>query len=154
MSLSMATHACSTIAPPGALSYKQLSSRGFDLRRPVLRVNRAQKVLNRRRAGCVAANGKDDDVDWDSAWKTFDKQTKAKRKTGQAGPAPRFGRGIPKYGNEAYDQIRKDENFVLNAVTSGKFTTGALIGVGVLLFVFVVVVGPPPSDGRCTLPWC
>eukprot|EP00240_Pyramimonas_obovata_P010480 CAMPEP_0118957290 /NCGR_PEP_ID=MMETSP1169-20130426/62019_1 /TAXON_ID=36882 /ORGANISM="Pyramimonas obovata, Strain CCMP722" /LENGTH=99 /DNA_ID=CAMNT_0006905353 /DNA_START=987 /DNA_END=1286 /DNA_ORIENTATION=- len=97
----------------------------------------------------------DDDYDWDSAWKTFDKQTKAKRKTGQAGPAPRYGRGIPKYESDPVrDQIRRDENLILNAWTSTKFTTNGLIGVALLLFFFVVVIGPPPSDGRCTLPWC
>eukprot|EP00959_Pyramimonas_sp_CCMP1952_P470026 9495961-Pyramimonas_sp.AAC.1 len=45
---------------------------------------------SRRRLGvAVTSDMKDDDYDWDSAWKTFDKQTKAKRKTGQTGPAPR-----------------------------------------------------------------
>ena len=45
--------------------------------------------------------------------------------------------------------------------TSGVIGKGELKGtkfgiasVFFLLFVFVFVIGPPPDDGRCSLPWC
>ena len=55
---------------------------------------------------------------------------------------------------EAKRQIYDDEDRVLNVATSQKTTTVGLIAVASLLFVFVFVIGPPPSDGRCSLPWC
>ena len=43
----------------------------------------------------------------------------------------------------------------LDPWSSNAFTTYGFIAVGVLLFVFVVVIGPPPdTGGRCSLPWC
>ena len=43
---------------------------------------------------------------------------------------------------------------MLNFATSQKVTLASLVAVAALLFLFIVVIGPPPSDGRCTLPWC
>jgi len=130
MASSMAQQASNVICT--SATWKRLSSRGF--RRPTFLGAQAQNTnnrlrLGRRRSVVTSANMNDDDYDWDSAWKTFDKQTKAKRKTGQAGPAPRYGRGIPKYESDPVrDQIRRDENLILNAWTSTKFTTNGLIG--------------------------
>ena len=46
-------------------------------------------------------------------------------------------------------------NGALDPWSSNAFTTYGFIAVGVLLFVFVVVIGPPPdTGGRCSLPWC
>jgi len=55
---------------------------------------------------------------------------------------------------DAKQQIYDDEDRVLNFATSNSFSVAGVIGVVVLLFLFVVVIGPPPSDGRCSLPWC
>ena len=49
----------------------------------------------------------------------------------------------------------KEEYGALDPWSSNAFTTYGFIAVAVLLFVFVVVIGPPPdTNGRCTLPWC
>ena len=49
----------------------------------------------------------------------------------------------------------KEECGALDPWSSNAFTTYGFIAVAVLLFVFVVVIGPPPdTNGRCTLPWC
>ena len=44
---------------------------------------------------------------------------------------------------------------MLNFATSQKVTLASLVAVAALLFVFIVVIGPPPS-GRAgaRLPWC
>lgn len=52
------------------------------------------------------------------------------------------------------DDIKRAENNLLNAWTSEAFTRNGLIAVVALLVFFLFVIGPPPSDGRCTLPWC
>mmetsp|Transcript_39683 Transcript_39683/g.55097 ORF Transcript_39683/g.55097 Transcript_39683/m.55097 type:complete len:149 (+) Transcript_39683:132-578(+) len=104
----------------------------------------------RKQQKCKAANG-DDDVDWDNEWKSFDSQTKrSKNANGPSRSPPQFGSGR----DPAQDQIRSDENFILNAWTGENFTRSGLISVAALLIFFIVVIGPPPSDGRCTLPWC
>jgi hypothetical protein len=34
------------------------------------------------------------------------------------------------------------------------FFKGGGIAVFALFILLVLLAGPPPSDGRCTLPWC
>jgi len=57
-------------------------------------------------------------------------------------------------GRNAKDDIKADESRVLNSWSSETFTKLGLLSVVTLLFVFIVVIGPPPDDGRCSLPWC
>ena len=52
------------------------------------------------------------------------------------------------------DNIREDENLVLGTWSSEAFTIFGIAAVIVLLFLFIFVIGPPPDDGRCSLPWC
>lgn len=52
------------------------------------------------------------------------------------------------------DTIKREESFLLNAWTSDKFQ-GAGVALAVLvLLVVLLAAGPPPTDARCTLPWC
>ena len=60
----------------------------------------------------------------------------------------------PGWGGAAKEDIRRSERQVLAAWTSPTFAKAGILVVVATLFVFVVVVGPPPSDGRCTLPFC
>ena len=60
----------------------------------------------------------------------------------------------PGWGGQARDDIRRTERNALAVWTSPTFAKAGIVVVLLTLFVFVVVVGPPPSDGRCTLPWC
>ncbi len=119
--------------------------------------------------------------DWDAAWKDFVtvRQTTLAPALPRAAPrcasltpralfaSPRAQRAkfdpeqyvdrpaAPKgWGGAARDDIRKAERSVLAAWTSPTFAKAGVLIVLLTLFVFVVVIGPPPSDGRCTLPWC
>ena len=38
--------------------------------------------------------------------------------------------------------------------SSETFTKFGIASMFFLLFVFVFVIGPPPDDGLCSLPWC
>jgi hypothetical protein len=67
-------------------------------------------------------------------------------------PPPASARNA--WGGAARDDIRKAERQVLGVWTSPAFAKAGIGLVLLTLFVFVVVIGPPPSDGRCTLPWC
>ena len=58
------------------------------------------------------------------------------------------------WGGAARDDIRRTEQKALSPWTSPLFAQAGIIVVVATLFVFVVIVGPPPSDGRCTLPFC
>ena len=60
----------------------------------------------------------------------------------------------PGWGGAAKEDIKRSERQVLAAWTSSTFAKAGILVVVATLFVYVVVVGPPPSDGRCTLPFC
>lgn len=60
----------------------------------------------------------------------------------------------PGWGRAARDDIKNAERGVLDAWTSPTFTKAWLVVVLMTALVFVVFIGPPPPDGRCTLPWC
>ena len=57
-------------------------------------------------------------------------------------------------GRSAKEDIQADENRVADTWSSETFTKFGIASVFFLLFVFVFVIGPPPDDGRCSLPWC
>ena len=57
-------------------------------------------------------------------------------------------------GRTAKEDIQADENRVADIWSSENFTKFGIASVCFLLFVFVFVIGPPPSEGRCSLPWC
>ena len=63
-------------------------------------------------------------------------------------------REFQKSGQEARDQVRRAEKRILDFATSESFTKAGLFSVGTILFFYLAVVGAPPSDGKCTLPWC
>lgn len=58
------------------------------------------------------------------------------------------------FRNPKQDEIRKNERLLLDIWSNQYFFAGAVIFTLYLLYVFTDVVGPPPDDGRCTLPWC
>ncbi|ABO95003.1 predicted protein [Ostreococcus lucimarinus CCE9901] len=94
-------------------------------------------------------------MDWDGAWRAFKRDfvgDDAKMPGDLVEKKYQNNRRAP--DAEAKQQIYDDEDRVLNFATSQKVTLVSLIAVAALLFVFIVVIGPPPSDGRCTLPWC
>ncbi|CEF97211.1 unnamed product [Ostreococcus tauri] len=100
-------------------------------------------------------DGEKPGMDWDGAWKTFKKEfvgDDAKMPNDYVEFKSSNKRRAP--DAEAKRQIYDDEDRVLNVATSQKTTAVGLIAVASLLFVFVFVIGPPPSDGRCSLPWC
>jgi hypothetical protein len=71
-------------------------------------------------------------------------------------PRPRrsFSRPRPAWnaGSRQAD-IRAQERGLLDLWTNENFFLFGIVGV-VLLFAAIVGVVPPPSDPRCTLPWC
>lgn len=87
------------------------------------------------------------DVDWDGAWKRFQNTNNRQQ---QAPPA--FDRR--QKVSSPLDKIRKQEERVLGAWSSTRFTQLGIASVIFLLIIMVVVAGGLPSDSRCTLPWC
>ena len=52
------------------------------------------------------------------------------------------------------ERLRAQESTLLNVWTQqGFFLLGGCVAL-LLMLVFVVGAGGPPSDPRCTLPWC
>lgn len=43
---------------------------------------------------------------------------------------------------------------LMSPSTALKHLRSPLVQVIVFFFIMVLLAGPPPSDGRCTLPWC
>lgn len=92
---------------------------------------------------CVfASKNEGDRVDWDGAWKRFQKP-----KQTSSSPSPSRRPSSP------LEAIRKEEDRVLGAWSSTRFTQLGLASVLLLLFMILVVAGAPPTS-RCTLPWC
>eukprot|EP00894_Picocystis_sp_ML_P001364 jgi/Pico_ML_1/51881/g13.t1 len=67
---------------------------------------------------------------------------------------PQMKKDFQPSGQESRDQVRRAEKRVLDFTTSENFTKAGLFSVGTILFFYLAVVGAPPSDGKCTLPWC
>lgn len=120
----------------------------------------------RARTAVVAATGGDDDkdsrggseaddIDWKGVFK--DSVSEAKRQFMEPlnSPADYVDMMDAPRRKEQRGQKYQEEYGALDPWSSNAFTTYGFIAVGVLLFVFVVVIGPPPdTGGRCSLPWC
>ena len=118
----------------------------------------------RARTAVVAATGgdddkdgskADDDIDWKGVFK--DSVSEAKRQFMEPlnSPADYVDMMDAPRRKEQRGQKYQEEYGALDPWSSNAFTTYGFIAVGVLLFVFVVVIGPPPdTGGRCSLPWC
>ena len=97
-------------------------------------------------------------VDWDQEWKSF--KDYARKSMDEyvdvydEPPAQGYNSSNNEYGKEARDQIKQDERRALDAVVNENFTKTGFGVIALTLFVYVFIIGPPPSDGRCTLPWC
>lgn len=52
------------------------------------------------------------------------------------------------------DKVRRQEQQVLNAWTSERGMQLAAGGTMALVLLLLFAAGGPPSDARCTLPWC
>jgi hypothetical protein len=102
--------------------------------------------------------------DWDAEWAAYSKGGGAPRPRGAPpGGGTRGGgaakkpptfvrRGAWNSGPQGVE-IRRAESGLLDVWTSGPFF--AIAGaVAVLLLVALVAGNPPPTDSRCTLPWC
>jgi hypothetical protein len=59
----------------------------------------------------------------------------------------------PKMSNRE-KSIRTQEQKLLNVWVQENFFIVAGISVVVTLIAFVFLMGAPPEDSRCTLPWC
>jgi hypothetical protein len=111
------------------------------------------------RLRCCSDGGKND-VKWDDAWSKFkrfsrlpDMDSIVDKNPGESsGGIPRSSGTRPLGKSER--QIRQQESALLNVWTQQWFFLLCGCGVFVLLAVFVAGVGPPPTDPRCTLPWC
>tara|TARA_B100000768_G_scaffold95591_1_gene89265 strand:- start:157 stop:507 length:351 start_codon:yes stop_codon:yes gene_type:complete len=112
-------------------------------------------------AGNKDSKGEDDDgkkslLDWDGAWRQIKREIKG---TGTLNPDDLVDRSAnssmrQNSGRTAKEDIQDDENRVADIWSSEIFTKAGIVSVLLLLFFFVFVIGPPPSDGRCSLPWC
>lgn len=114
-----------------------------------------RSTQGRRRDTARAPRASEDDegkrTDWDSSWRKFrDQYVDVYDEGGDGG----YGSRESEYGKAARDQIKADERRALNAVVNEQFTKTGFGVIALTLFVYVFVIGPPPDDGRCTLPWC
>eukprot|EP00889_Picochlorum_renovo_P007211 jgi/Picre1/34241/NNA_001715.t1 len=116
-----------------------------------------------RKFHIVKSSSDEDKVDWDAAWSQFKNTTsetggqgertgqEQKKKTSTA-PPPRFDRR--RKTSSPLDAIRKEEDRVLGVWSSTAFSQLGIASAAFLLVVILVLAGGPPSDARCTLPWC
>lgn len=100
------------------------------------------RILNR-----MKVNSNKKNVDWDGAWKSFQNTNNRQQQK-----PPAFDRR--QKVSSPLDKIRKEEERVLGTWSSTRFTQLGLASVVLLLVLLVVVSGGPPTDSRCTLPWC
>lgn len=117
-----------------------------------------------RRAVAAKANEGDKRVDWDREWNSFvnDRQQQGPGSSRQSnvytttGNSSQHRRAVPvdPAARMTRDAIKREESILLNAWSSDKFQ-GAGVALAVLvLLVLLLAAGPPPTDTRCTLPWC
>ena len=53
------------------------------------------------------------------------------------------------------EYIRRPANKSRNVLAGDGDPVQAGAGIAfVMMLVFILIIGPPPSDGRCVLPWC
>lgn len=117
------------------------------------RISGRQSPTSNRNIRVHAGKNEDDQpkVDWDAAWARMREQLNSQvdTKTGPR-PPPFAGKNL----TEQQRNIRKQENIWLDIWTSPYFSTIGILAAVVVLITFLFGVGPPPSDPRCTLPWC
>ncbi|KAG1659814.1 hypothetical protein FOA52_002151 [Chlamydomonas sp. UWO 241] len=92
--------------------------------------------------------------DWDGAWSSFKKNidNTVDVNPGMKRGAPR--KGAPRMQTKGEAQMRREESWLLDIWTNERVQQ---VGAVLSLVVFAIIissVGPPPSDSRCTLPWC
>lgn len=98
----------------------------------------------------MRAEQKDDNgpsVDWDASWQRFQRETRGRVSTQ---PPPT----VDPVWRDQRDMIRRSERTVLDFWSSEAFAKVGIVATVALFVTFLLVAGPPPSDGRCTLPWC
>uniref|UniRef100_A0A7R9VHK0 Uncharacterized protein n=1 Tax=Chlamydomonas euryale TaxID=1486919 RepID=A0A7R9VHK0_9CHLO len=124
-------------------------SRAWHARKTALTVRGNRRVAAR-------ADRRDNDAesrnDWNNAWANFKNQVNS-----TVDQNPGVKRTQPPRGprlNARQQQLRRDEKLLLDLWTNERVQQ---IG-GFLSFVVIAAIlvslGPPPSDSRCTLPWC
>jgi len=119
------------------------------------RAARARRAAPPRLAPPRAADGEKPagGVDWDEAWSVFRRRVRSNVDINPGGPsaAPRPLSSRPR--RLAQDDIRRDERLLLD-VWSSQWFQALMVLVTLAIFYGFLKVGPPPPDGRCTLPWC
>lgn len=111
----------------------------------------------------IAKSSPDEDkVDWDEAWSQFKNTSEARgqgartdqeqKKKASTAPPPRFDRR--RQTTSPLDAIRKEEDRVLGVWSSTAFSQLGIASAAFFLVMLLVLAGGPPSDARCTLPWC
>jgi len=110
-----------------------------------------------RRLAVTVRSQRDDErggTDWDKAWSSF------KRGAGLQDPNDFVGTATPPPpeptppNRQQQKEIRRQERVLLDVFSTDTFMKAGAGVAFVMFIVFVFVIGPPPSDGRCTLPWC
>ncbi|KAL4423471.1 hypothetical protein ABPG77_005423 [Micractinium sp. CCAP 211/92] len=95
--------------------------------------------------------------DLDEQWRQFKRSAGIKIPvTERVAEPPRFSgtRSGEWNSGPSADQMRRQEQQVLNAWTQERLMQLAAGGTMVLVLVLLFAAGGPPSDARCTLPWC
>lgn len=96
-------------------------------------------------------------VDWDQAWSNFSQNARAKIPEVESRvytQAPRFAERRTWNVGQQQESIRRQERYLLNYWSQDTFFKGGGLAVLALFILLILLAGPPPSDGRCTLPWC
>lgn len=141
---------------------KLTSQRPLALGAPASRAP-TRRGTNQRGAVHVHAQG-NEGGDWDKAWSSFQRQVrsqvdvKTKTVSGRRGPPPPPRRVLSNqpggWGGQEGERIRKAERVLLDIWSSEDFNKAGAVASVALLLAFVLIVGPPPPDGRCSLYWC
>lgn len=95
--------------------------------------------------------------DLDEQWRQFKRSAGIKIPvTERVAEPPKFSsmRSGEWNSGPSADQMRRQEQQVLNAWTQERLMQLAAGGTMVLVLVLLFAAGGPPSDARCTLPWC
>lgn len=128
------------------------------------RIFTQQRYWTARKCHQIVQSSSDDDkVDWDAAWSQFkntpsdagkegEKTEQREKKKTTTAPPPRFDKR--RQTSSPLDAIRREEDRVLGVWSSPAFSQIGIASAAFLLVVLLVLAGGPPSDARCTLPWC
>ncbi|MEW5310150.1 MAG: hypothetical protein WDW38_001976 [Sanguina aurantia] len=102
-------------------------------------------------------------MDWDDAWSSFQKQVNknVERDPQQTtNSPPRASQGPPRRASSpklspASRDVRDNERLMLDFFVNENFSKFGALGAVLLIVLFLSVGGgAPPTDDRCTLPWC